>query len=76
MIGDPDCHFLKGKTFHDAISKVDQLRKVALREDLPVGLYAVSQMFKKYPITSSIIGIKNKEQMKFFEGVNLDVIFR
>ena len=57
----------KGKTFHDAISKVDQLRKVALREDLPVGLYAVSQMFKKYPITSSIIGIKNKEQVKFFE---------
>jgi len=57
----------KGKTFDDAIRKVDQFRKLALRDDLPVGFYAVSQMFKKYPITSSIIGIKNKEQIRFFE---------
>lgn len=57
----------EGEAFHDAVGKVNQLRRLALSEDLPVGFYAVSQMFKKYPITSSIIGIKNKAQIRFFE---------
>lgn len=57
----------KGKSFRDAIIKVDQLRKLAMSEGLPVGFYAVSQMLKKYPIASSIIGIKNKDQINFFE---------